>query len=109
MFILKFTLYFSLSFLILSFPTSDKKKVFNHIDTLVMPYTSKVHNTIKTKIKGTMSEAKRISKAMVNNTASDKINNNKSGIEKEQIDLPSDKYTVQEREALINILNQNKN
>ena len=112
MFLIKFTFYFSLSFLILSFPTSDKTKVFNHIDNLVMPYTSQVHKSIKSKLKGSLGEAKRITHALVSNTSeknSDKITNNQSGITKEDISLPSDQYTVQEREALINILKQNKN
>jgi hypothetical protein len=107
MFLIRFCFYFSLSFIILSFPVSKDKQVFDYLDGMAKPYTSKIHSKIFSTIDVTSKEVKEASKKVFNNTSADTIKRQHSSTEKKKVKLPQDNYTVEEREALLNILKNN--
>ncbi len=109
MFIIKFLIYFTVSFLILNFPIS-KKKIFNHIEGVSDPYAQKVYKAISKQAKEVFSEGAKASKQAFNNTSikEDVVNNTKSANQgKKPVNLPKDSYTPEERNALLNILKNN--
>lgn len=112
MFIIKFFIYFSISFVILSIPVGEDKKIFNYCDDLAKPYTAQIFNSIRGAVSNGIKESKRVGKKMFNNT-SEKFDEVKSSISAgqkkpiQEIDNdPKDSYTPEEREALLRILQQ---
>lgn len=107
-FIIKFSIYFSISFLILSIPVGTDQKVFNYIDQLARPYTGKIFDSTKKVITENYSDVTKVSKKLFNNTApsSDALESNLSAIKKEINDLPSEDYTQEERDAVLKILKE---
>lgn len=112
MFVIKFLIYFSLSFVILSIPVSEKKVVFNYANEIAKPYTKQIFSSIRGAISNSITETKRIGDKLVNNTSikEDKIKSTTSAGKKSSahsVDShPKDSYTPQEREALLRILQQ---
>lgn len=106
---IKFTFYFAISFLILCFPIKGDKHVFDYLEKLARPITSKVYFFIDQKAKQGIEESKKIftnSKPIIK----DKINATYSSaakrVKKEKIREAQDEenYTVEEKEAIRKIL-----
>lgn len=116
---IKFMITFSVSFLILSIPVGEHKKVFDHVDDLAKPYTSKLYSYIQGAFRNGLQEGSRIGKSLIENTSPtslDRVKSNSSSVhkvfgrkDKNLPHLPKDDYTPQEREALLNILQQSEN
>jgi len=107
MFVLKFIFYFTLSFIILCVPVSQKN-VFFYLDKAAAPYTKEIFSIIKKKA----IEGKKIGKKFFNNSTpkvSDSVNSSYSSTQKEH-DLGhhhghhEEPYTVEEKQMLLNIL-----
>ena len=105
-FLIKFAVYFTISFLILNFPVADKK-IFNHIEVLTDPVANKFYKKIGSRSKDILDEGKKVTKKMFNNTSKkDVIRTGQSSSFKKSNSLPKDDYTPEERDALLKILNQ---
>lgn len=105
-FILKFGLYFSLSFFILSFPVQDEP-LFDKIYSVTRPITQKVISVIKHNIGKTTSELQEVGEKAFSNTRDipnqDQVSSELSSTVKEEIEK-HDSYTVEERESLLRVL-----
>ncbi|WP_419173268.1 hypothetical protein [Halobacteriovorax sp.] len=116
---IRFAIYFTVSFLILAFPVSQKKTIFESINKPLRPYTQKVYSTISFYLNTSLSEGKEMTVKLFNNTAKkvDYVKRESSGVTKEQIKRAEDldaldeyqhgEYTVEEREALLKVLRDN--
>ena len=105
-FLIKFSIYFTISFFILNFPISDKK-IFNHLEALTDPIANKVYKKIGTNSDEFLKEGKKVTKKLFNNTSEkDVVRTGHSSSFKKANSLPKDDYTPEEREALLKILNQ---
>jgi len=114
MFVIKFFIYFSLSFVILSVPVTGDKKLFNYCDEIAKPYTTQIFSAIRGAVSNGLKESKRVGSKMFNNT-SEKFDEVKSSISAGQKNTiqelennPKDSYTPEEREALLKILQQSQ-
>lgn len=116
---LRFGIYFTVSFLILAFPVAQNKTVFESINKPLRPYTEKVYSTISFYLNTSLSEGKEITAKLFNNTAKkvDFVKRESSGISKDQMKEAEDlnaldeyqhgEYTIEEREALLKVLREN--
>ncbi len=105
-FLLKFSIYFTVSFFILNFPIGNKK-VFNHIEVYTDPVSNKIYEKIGSSSNEIISEGKKATKKLFNNTSKkDVVRTGHSSRFKKSNSLPKDEYTPEEREALLKILNQ---
>ena len=109
MFIIKFLFYFSLSFIILSFPI-ENKNVFFHLNKVAKPYTQKIFEMVGTKVETGIQKGSIFSKKLFSNTlpAEDKIKSTLSSMSKK---VPIKKkmegeYTNEEKSMLNKILNR---
>ena len=103
MFILKFILYFIVSFAILSFPVSNKT-IFTHLNNMAAPLAKEIFQKFETGIRRSSNWSKKI---FTNSTPDKKDNTSiakKKGVGK---DLAKESYTPEERELLEKILKQN--
>lgn len=112
---LRFAIYFTISFLILAFPVSQKSTVFESLNKPLRPYTQKVYSTIAFYLNTSLNEGKDMTVKMFKNTAKkvDYIKSESSGIIKNNKkvqdldaldDYKHEEYTVEEREALLKVL-----
>ena len=115
---IKFLIYFTVSFLILAFPVSQKATVFESLNKPLRPYTQKVYSTLSFYLNTSLSEGKAMTVKLFNNTAKnvDYIKRESSGISKEHQSKAQDldaidsyhhgEYTNEEREALLKVLRE---
>lgn len=108
---IKFVIYFTISFIILSIPVSEDKALFDLANQLAKPYTTKLFIKIKTSISENISDAKDLPNKFFDNTSDkglkkfDTVIEKKSALVKEKIlNAPHENYTREEREAILNIL-----
>ncbi len=109
MFILKFFFYFTISFIILCVPVSQKN-IFYYLDKAAAPYTEEIFSVIRSKA----IEGKKIGENFFNNSTpkvSDSVNSSYSSTKKknnleEQLehDHSEEPYTVEEKQMLLDIL-----
>ena len=108
MFIFKFLFYFSVSFLILSFPMG-KTTVFDHLHGYASPYTNSFFQGIQDKsseiFHGTLSISRKIFTNITPSTR-DSVNENLSAIKRDDDGAAKeqDSYTAEERDMLSSIL-----
>lgn len=107
MFIIKFFIYFSISFTILSFPIGNKS-IFFHLNQVAKPYTQKVFKMIGSNVESGLQEGSVISKKLFSNSlpTEDKIKSSLSSMSKK---IPIKKkmegeYTVEEKQMLNKVL-----
>ncbi len=106
-FVFKFVLYFIVSFIILSFPVSNKT-IFTHLNSVTTPLSHKILQKIETSIHQSSIWSKKIftnSTPTQNKTSTVQNDNAKSKKAKDLIQGP---HTPEERELLEKILKQNK-
>lgn len=107
-FIIKFTLSFTLSFLILSIPVNNQT-LFDLIHDSTRPYTQDIVSVVRKNAKKTTSEITEVGKKAFGNTSPsetpyDKVKETQSSqIRKEIIENHQD-YTVEEKQSLLRIL-----
>ncbi len=103
MFILKFILYFIVSFAILSFPVSDKT-LFAHLNQMTAPVSKTILRKIEIGIKRSSSWSKKI---FTNSTPNKKDTAHTDEKQEVRKDVTKESYTPEERELLEKILKQN--
>ena len=103
MFLLKFILYFIVSFVILSFPVSDKT-LFAHLNKMTAPVSKTILQKIEIGIKKSSSWSKKIFTNSTPNKKDTAHINEKREVRK---DVAKESYTPEERELLEKILKQN--
>lgn len=108
---IKFVIYFAISFIILSIPISEEKALFDLANQVAKPYTTKLFIKIKSSISENISDAKKLPNKFFDNTSDkesknfDEVIEKKSALVKEKVlNAPHDNYTREEREAILNIL-----
>lgn len=106
-FILRFSLYFTFSFLILSLPIQDGP-LFNKIYDITSPVTQSIVSYVKNKVGHTTSELQEVGQRAFSNTSDipktiDKVSSELSSNVKEEIEK-HDSYTVEEKESLLQVL-----
>ena len=104
MFILKFILYFIVSFAILSFPVSNKT-IFAHLNSMAAPISRTIFRKIEIGIRRSSSWSKKI---FTNSTPSKKDNIPMGKKKEVGKDLAKGSYTPEERELLEKILKQSQ-
>lgn len=104
---IKFLFYFSLSFLILSFPLKEDKHVFDYLEQVARPVTSKIYFFIDKKTKEGIKESKKfftnsepVIKDKIKSTFSSAIKKDKKVEQK----TDDENYTDEEKEAIKKIL-----
>lgn len=97
MFLIKFLLYFSLSFFILNIPISGNP-LFYSLENVARPVTDKLFTFMKEKSKNSLDETKKL----FTNTVPPKKDVVK--VKNSSTKKPMEKYTSEEREFLQNIL-----
>lgn len=112
---IKFILYFTISFIILSIPVSEDKALFDIANQLAKPYTTKLFIKIKTSISENISDAKELPSRFFDNTSEkdanviDRVIEKKSALNKKKIfESSNDNYTREEKEAILQILRNNQ-
>jgi hypothetical protein len=113
MFIIKFALYFGLSFLILSFPVRNRT-VFYYMNDMTRPYTQEIFSDVKIKTDDGIKSTIAFGKKLFNNSRPniDRVKTRNSAIKKkthrkiERTEAPHGDYTEEERELLKKVLNQ---
>ena len=113
-FILKFTISFAISFLILSFPVGDTT-IFQGISKVTSPYTSRIFSIISKNSKEVAAVTKDASKKIFDNTKptiSDEVAKQASSVQKnvEQMidEAPVEDYTHEERQMLEAVLKKGR-
>lgn len=108
MFLIKFSIYFLISYLILAFPIKTGT-VFDHVNKYTAPLTSEVYKYIQVQL-GNVSD-KIFKKSLPPHL--DKLNSRLSGVvknkktkPKRQESIPEDSYTVEEKQLLQKILRE---
>lgn len=106
-FILKFSLYFTLSFFILSLPIQDGP-LFDKIYNITSPVTQDIVSYVKKKIGRTTTDLQEVGQKAFSNTkdipkAQDQVSSELSSNVKKEIEK-HDSYTVEERESLLKVL-----
>lgn len=112
-FMFKFALYFSISFVILSFPIGEKT-VFEHVNKVAHPYTQNIYKSVKNGVNSGISKGSEIGKDLFANTSptTDEIKTKYSSMKKnakkieEAIDSHHQAFTVEEKELLMKVLNK---
>ncbi|GEM_PF-651118 len=110
-FMFKFFLYFSISFVILSFPLADKP-IFEHMNQFTQPYTSNIYKAVKSNFNNGVEHGSKIGKDLFSNTSakSDQVKTKYSSVKKSMkqieadIEKNHDNFTVEEKELLRNVL-----
>lgn len=107
-FILKFSLTFICSFLILSIPISNQT-LFEHIHDSTYPYTKNVVSVVKKNLRKTTDEISEVGKNAFHNTRPketpfDKVRDIKSSIVKEELIESHNDYTDEEKASLLRVL-----
>jgi hypothetical protein len=112
-FIFKFALYFSISFVILSFPIGEKT-VFEHVNKVAHPYTNDIYKSVKTNVNTGIEKGTKIGKDLFSNTSptTDQIKTKYSSMKKKAkkieaaIEKNHEAFTVEEKELLMKVLNK---
>lgn len=120
---IKFSIYFVISFVILSIPISEDRALFDLANQFAKPYTAQLFKSIKEKFSESTKEASEATKKVFNNTSPDELNekfdkvkSKSSSVTKKVIqEIKADKhinfdhedYTKEEREAILNIIKNN--
>ncbi len=112
-FIIKFSLSFVASFLILSIPIGDKT-LFQSLSTITAPYTQQVFQTVSQKSTEVVGVTKEASRKIFHNTKPelvDQIKEQSSSVSKkarqeirEIQEVMAEEYTIEERQMLEQIL-----
>ncbi|ATH06555.1 hypothetical protein BIY24_00930 [Halobacteriovorax marinus] len=110
-FVFKFFLYFSISFIILSFPLSDKT-VFEHMNKFTKPYTANIYKSVKSNFNSGIKQGTHYGKELFSNTSSksDQVKTKYSSVKKSmkqienEIESHHDNFTVEEKELLKKVL-----
>lgn len=102
-FLIKFCIYFTISFFILSVPLSNKT-IFGHLHSLSNPYTSKVFNVVSHTSKEVAKDTTTWTKKLFTNSKPrfDNVSTKQASTVKEEILHQS--YTAEEKELLLKIL-----
>lgn len=102
MFLVKFILYFAVSFFILTVPISQDQTMFSILSQYTSPYTSKIYNQIGNFFKSAGSKTKNVgAKFLDNSVKKDVIKETMSSPTRENPkDAPDDNYTDEERQML---------
>lgn len=107
-FILRFVVYFTISFAILSIPIGNNRQLFNLLSSLVSPYATDAVESTKQKISTTTHYSKKLYSNSEPNAKVDQVKTKMAGIKKavkEAVELPEDTYTEEEQERLRRVLN----
>ena len=117
-FILKFSIYFAISFLILSFPVT-KKTLFSLIHSQTNKYTNKIFQNLSNKTEESLKTGKYYSKKIFSNsepTIQDKVFSKFSSTQKDHYmdqeveevykELEGEKFTNEEKQTLDRILKE---
>ena len=124
LFLIKFSIYFIISFTILSFPVEDKT-LFEHTHNLSKPYTQEIFNHIKKQSKTIFKSTIEFSKNIFKNSTPKEVDRVRSGLsavkknnlpkkKKEKPFIyaktkkPFDSYTPEEKNLLKNILSDSQ-
>lgn len=110
-FMFKFFLYFSISFIILSFPLADKP-IFEHMNHFAKPYTANIYKAVKVNINSGVEKGSKLGKDLFSNTSaqSDQVKTKYSSVKKSMKQIESeienhhDSFTVEEKELLKKVL-----
>jgi len=110
-FIFKFFLYFSISFIILSFPLGEKP-LFEHVNKFAKPYTTNIYKSVKSNVTSGLNKGSQIGHDLFLNTTpkTDKVKTKYSALKKsnkkieEEIDFHHETYTIEEKELLKKVL-----
>lgn len=110
-FIFKFCLYFSISFIILSFPLGEKP-LFEHVNKFAKPYTTNIYKSVKSNVSTGITKGSQLGHDLFLNTSPkiDKVKTKNSSVKKsekkieEEINSHHETYTVEERELLKKVL-----
>ncbi|MCP4913929.1 MAG: hypothetical protein GY909_12525 [Oligoflexia bacterium] len=120
MFIIKFAIYFSLSFIILSFPVGNKP-IFNHLNKVAQPYTTELFSSFFDKAKDNIQTGKEFGKKLFStkidkqdliktqfsSTVKEAQPQERRKIKKElKKELNNDSYTAEEKELLKKIIEE---
>lgn len=116
MFIIKFAIYFTISFIILSFPIGSKP-IFSHLNKVAKPYTTELFANLTDKAKDNLEAGKEIGKKMfstkinkqdlINTQFSSTQRNENKKIKKElKKEIHKDNYTPEEKELLLKIIEE---
>ncbi len=102
-FFIKFCLYFTMSFFILSVPLNNQT-IFGYLHNISKPYTSKVFNVVFDTSKEVAKDTSSWTKKLFTNSKPriDQISTKQSSTVKEEILHES--YTAEEKELLLKIL-----
>ena len=108
-FMFKFGLYFSISFVILSFPIGEKT-VFEHVNKIAHPYTGNIYKSVKTSVKKGIDEGAKV----FSNSTPDidqvktKFSSMKKKVKKIEAAIESNhqSFTIEEKELLKKVLNE---
>lgn len=107
-FLIKFTLSFSLSFLILSIPIKNQT-LFEQIHSATKPYTQDLISALKKNAIKTTEDITEVGKKAFHNTSAEHLSTDKviesksSQLRREIIEQHQD-YTVEEKESLLRVL-----
>ncbi len=115
---IRFTLYFILSFAILCIPTGDDRHLFDSLYTYISPYAREAVKTTKQKL----STTSRYSKKLFSNSTPgspgtrDEVSLQKSGIDKGTVEInddddaagPIEPYTQEEQAQLKKVINDSQ-
>ena len=110
-FMFKFFLYFSISFVILSFPLADKP-IFEHMNYFTKPYTANIYKAVKSNFNSGVEKGSKMGKDLFSNTSakSDQVKTKYSSIKRsmkqidDDIEKHHDNFTVEEKELLKKVL-----
>ncbi|MDC1173752.1 hypothetical protein OAT67_00020 [Bacteriovoracaceae bacterium] len=116
MFIIKFFIYFTLSFIILSFPVGNKP-IFSHLNKVAKPYTTELFADLSEKAKDNLQAGKEIGQKMfsTNIKKQDHIKTQYSSTQKAESkkikrelkkEIHKDTYTPEEKELLQKIIEE---
>ncbi|OUR93117.1 hypothetical protein A9Q84_21685 [Halobacteriovorax marinus] len=110
-FIFKFCLYFSISFIILSFPLGEKP-LFEHVNKFTKPYTENIYKSVKTNVNSGINKGSQLGQELFSNTSPniDKVKTKYSSLKKstrdieEEIESHHGNFTIEEKELLKKVL-----
>ncbi|PIK14534.1 MAG: hypothetical protein CES88_09320 [Halobacteriovorax sp. JY17] len=110
-FMFKFCLYFSISFIILSFPLANKP-IFEYMNQFTKPYTANIYKAVKSNFNSGIEQGSQMGKDLFSNTSakSDQVKTKYSSVKKsmkqidDEIEKNHDSFTVEEKELLKKVL-----
>lgn len=108
-FLIRFSIYFTISFIILSIPINNSS-LFEQIHQTTGPFTDDFVSMITNRVERTKDDLKEVGKKAFSNTSpkhQDSVQSRLSSSTKDEIlEKAQDDYTVEERESLLRVLKE---